>query len=39
MLSAENEEGGKLKYPEAFNASGKPVEECDSLEEIIHRIN
>ncbi|MEK5136377.1 type I restriction endonuclease [Priestia sp. FSL W8-0001] len=39
MLVAENEEGGELKHPEEFNANVKPVEERDSLEEIIHRIN
>src|SRR5699024_11763594 len=39
MLVAENGEGGELKHPEEFNANVKPVEERDSLEEIIHRIN
>lgn len=39
MLVAESEEGGELKHPEEFNANVKPVEERDSLEEIIHRIN
>ncbi|MFC0300366.1 hypothetical protein ACFFIS_05970 [Virgibacillus soli] len=39
MLVAENEEGGELKHPEEFNANVKPVEERDSLEEIIHRIS
>ncbi|WP_040285755.1 type I restriction endonuclease subunit R [Sporosarcina koreensis] len=39
LLVAENEKGGELKHPEEFNANVKPVEERDSLEEIIHRIN
>nr|WP_096271310.1 type I restriction endonuclease [Paucisalibacillus globulus] len=39
MLVAESEEGGELKHPEEFNANVKPVEERDSLEEIIYRIN
>nr|WP_144925681.1 type I restriction endonuclease [Paenibacillus bovis] len=39
MLVAESEEGGTLSHPKEFNANVKPVEERDSLEEIIHRIN
>ncbi|MEI3613560.1 hypothetical protein [Pseudogracilibacillus sp. SO30301A] len=36
ILVAENEEGGELKHPEEFNTNVKPVEERNSLEEIIH---
>lgn len=39
MLVAESADGGILTNPEEINANVKLVEERDSLEEIIHRIN
>lgn len=38
-LVAEQPESGVLSNPKQINAGIKPPEECDSLEEIIHRVN
>lgn len=38
-LIAENPDSGILRNPKEINAGMKPLEERDSLEEIIHRVN